>query len=227
MKKRRGLKTQFIFLLLIFLSVVFWPVLTRALSDLYIGFSTKISVCGNGEIEGGEDCEGIDLNGKTCESIGLGPGTLNCDIACSFDTHDCGPAPTATPTPTLIPTPTATSTPIPTLTPTLTPTPTTAISASAATTAPASTLTPSPTSIPLPTATPTPSLPQIISFFDVNGDGKILVTELYPTVKKWVDEWKKAFAIGTDYQNNMNCDINKDRRCDVVDFSILISYVER
>lgn len=45
--------------------------------------------CGNGIIESGEDCEGSDLGGETCESQGFGPGTLACDETCSFDTIDC------------------------------------------------------------------------------------------------------------------------------------------
>jgi hypothetical protein len=216
---------QCVSLFLVFVSLIFIPGLVRALTDLYIETSTRISICGNGIIEGGEDCEGVDLDGKTCESLGFGPGVLSCDIACSFDTYDCGPAPTLTPTPipTLIPTPTPTPTLIPTSTPT--PVPTTVVSASAVTSAPVATTILSPTAVPLPTATPTPSLPQVISFFDVNGDGKIHLSELYPAVKKWVDEWRKFLAGGTDYQKNMGCDINRDERCDLIDFSVLMSYV--
>lgn len=92
----------------------------------YLNASIKISICGNDLIEGGEDCEGTNLNGKTCQSLGLGLGTLTCDIACTFDTYECLLIPTLAPTPTPTPTiiPTLTPTVIPTLTPTVIPTPT-------------------------------------------------------------------------------------------------------
>ncbi len=45
--------------------------------------------CGDGTRDMGEDCDGTDLNGATCESIGLGSGTLTCAGDCTFDTSDC------------------------------------------------------------------------------------------------------------------------------------------
>ncbi len=53
------------------------------------------SRCGDGylNVKSGEECEGSDLGGQTCVSIGMGfdSGTLSChtDI-CSFDTSGCG-----------------------------------------------------------------------------------------------------------------------------------------
>ncbi|MCA9677821.1 MAG: DUF4215 domain-containing protein [Myxococcales bacterium] len=46
--------------------------------------------CGNGVVEVGEACDGVDLGGATCASIGQGyvGGTLGCD-ACAFDTSAC------------------------------------------------------------------------------------------------------------------------------------------
>lgn len=46
-----------------------------------------ISVCGNGILEGGEDCEKI-VN-KSCKDLGYLSGQLKCDISCSFDTSNC------------------------------------------------------------------------------------------------------------------------------------------
>ncbi len=46
-------------------------------------------VCGNGILERGEDCDGDDLGGATCESLGLGEGELGCTDSCTFDTSDC------------------------------------------------------------------------------------------------------------------------------------------
>jgi 6-phosphogluconolactonase (cycloisomerase 2 family) len=39
-------------------------------------------LCGNDTIEGNEDCDGTDLNGQTCESLGLGGGVLACSSSC-------------------------------------------------------------------------------------------------------------------------------------------------
>ncbi|MBU1238821.1 DUF4215 domain-containing protein [Myxococcota bacterium] len=47
------------------------------------------SNCGNGVRDMGEDCDGTDLNEATCESQGLGAGTLTCDNTCKFDISGC------------------------------------------------------------------------------------------------------------------------------------------
>lgn len=64
--------------------------------------------CGDGEQYAGEDCDGADLNGQTCTSVGFASGTLACDANCVFDTSACvaaapggggggpGPLPTVT-----------------------------------------------------------------------------------------------------------------------------------
>ncbi|MDX6587509.1 MAG: large repetitive protein [Solirubrobacterales bacterium] len=45
--------------------------------------------CGNGVIDTGEQCDGLDLNGATCVSQGFTGGTLACDGNCQFDTSAC------------------------------------------------------------------------------------------------------------------------------------------
>jgi len=45
-------------------------------------------ICGDGIIEGDEDCEGNNLDGATCVSLGFTSGTLSC-VACSYDTSNC------------------------------------------------------------------------------------------------------------------------------------------
>lgn len=45
--------------------------------------------CGNGIIEPPEDCDGEDLAGETCESLGYEGGTLGCRELCAFDTSGC------------------------------------------------------------------------------------------------------------------------------------------
>lgn len=52
------------------------------------------ATCGDGEAEGPEPCDGSDLNGQSCESLGYDGGELVCD-ACSFDVAGCsGDGPT-------------------------------------------------------------------------------------------------------------------------------------
>ncbi len=52
--------------------------------------TSACSVCGNGEIEEGESCDGGALGGATCQSLGFPGGTLACAAGCrSFDTRNC------------------------------------------------------------------------------------------------------------------------------------------
>ncbi|MBI4154144.1 carboxypeptidase regulatory-like domain-containing protein [Candidatus Woesearchaeota archaeon] len=44
--------------------------------------------CGNGQINGNEDCDGSNLNGQTCQSRGYSGGTLSCS-SCTFDESGC------------------------------------------------------------------------------------------------------------------------------------------
>ncbi len=46
-------------------------------------------LCGNGAIDAGEDCDGAELGGATCVSIGFPGGALGCNAACHFDTGAC------------------------------------------------------------------------------------------------------------------------------------------
>ncbi len=52
-------------------------------------------VCGNGVAEGDEVCDGEDLRGLSCETLGLGAGSLLCFADCrNVDTSDCEEQPT-------------------------------------------------------------------------------------------------------------------------------------
>lgn len=44
--------------------------------------------CGDGVVDGDEQCDGFDLNGSSCAAMGA-VGTLACTAACTFDTCDC------------------------------------------------------------------------------------------------------------------------------------------
>jgi hypothetical protein len=46
-------------------------------------------VCGNGVHESGEDCDGGDLAGQTCQSVGFDGGSLTCDGNCFLDATLC------------------------------------------------------------------------------------------------------------------------------------------
>ncbi len=47
--------------------------------------------CGNGAIDSGEVCDGTQLGGASCTSIGMGfgSGTLHCAAGCVYDTSSC------------------------------------------------------------------------------------------------------------------------------------------
>lgn len=48
------------------------------------------SVCGDGRAEGAETCDGADLKGMTCTSLGMNPnGILKCNARCTLDTLMC------------------------------------------------------------------------------------------------------------------------------------------
>ncbi|MEI8364730.1 MAG: chitobiase/beta-hexosaminidase C-terminal domain-containing protein, partial [archaeon] len=50
---------------------------------------TTGSTCGNGTIQKSEQCDGSNLNGKTCVSLGYSGGNLECKSNCSFDLTTC------------------------------------------------------------------------------------------------------------------------------------------
>ncbi len=45
--------------------------------------------CGDSIVDQGEDCDGENLGDATCESLGMGEGTLVCNTNCTFDTSGC------------------------------------------------------------------------------------------------------------------------------------------
>jgi hypothetical protein len=45
--------------------------------------------CGNGRVEGGELCDGAELRGQTCASLGLLSGSLGCTSDCRYDIGGC------------------------------------------------------------------------------------------------------------------------------------------
>src|SRR5439155_789732 len=51
--------------------------------------SAPDSTCGSGRRDGIEDCDGPDLGGASCASLGFLGGTLACDRSCHVDTSGC------------------------------------------------------------------------------------------------------------------------------------------
>ncbi len=207
------------YLCLISTTILIFLVLATKLveaSGINVNATVDLSICGNNIVEGGEDCEGSDLNNQTCESVGFGPGTLNCDIACSFDTSSCT-APSPTPTPT--PTPDTTSD--------------TSSGTSNQTSDTVSTTTVPPISldslINLISQIEFLPIPQTLLLYDPDGDGKIVVQEITPVVSAWVDSWYQSLQTAVEDRKPVveNCDLNSDEKCSLVDFSILLYFIGR
>ncbi|MBC8071511.1 MAG: hypothetical protein IAG13_24500 [Deltaproteobacteria bacterium] len=51
--------------------------------------TTGAPPCGNGMLDDGEACDGNDLAGSDCRSIGFAGGTLFCGADCNFDASAC------------------------------------------------------------------------------------------------------------------------------------------
>jgi hypothetical protein len=95
-------------------------------SDCGTCFLPEGQVCGNRVVEGTEECDGAQLGGASCASLGFGGGVLRCDGRCVYDRDGCQlatPVPSNTPILTLTPTPTRTPTNTRTPAPTQTPLP--------------------------------------------------------------------------------------------------------
>ena len=61
--------------------------------------TSPIAMCGNDDAEPGETCDGLDLQGATCESLGyMGTTGLACDN-CFYDVWACGSPPGMAPVP--------------------------------------------------------------------------------------------------------------------------------
>ena len=75
---------------LIFYSFLFNIPEAQADTAATTSLSVVISLCNNGFIEVGEDCDGTALGGQTCVGLGYDGGTLSCDATdCTFDTSGC------------------------------------------------------------------------------------------------------------------------------------------
>ncbi|MBN2725605.1 MAG: hypothetical protein JXR95_16190 [Deltaproteobacteria bacterium] len=45
--------------------------------------------CGNGKVDPNEECDGNNLDGEDCQSLGKGVGYLQCTNECTYDFTAC------------------------------------------------------------------------------------------------------------------------------------------
>ncbi len=51
--------------------------------------SAPPAVCGDGVVDAGEQCDGPDLDGASCLTLGFTAGTTDCSVGCAYDTSGC------------------------------------------------------------------------------------------------------------------------------------------
>jgi hypothetical protein len=218
---RRGMRFLLFFIALQLGITLFLPRLIFASNSQVVTATVRLTICGDGVAEAPEQCDNSDLAGQSCSSKGYLTGDLVCDSACEFDLTVCqgtGVSPTPTPTPTSIitPTPTTTSTLSSDGSPTATPVPTNSISVSTIEVLVSNLI----------------RLPSLILSFDKDGDGIISEAESWDLIAEWVGSWKAALGLRTvdslEIQESYKrkCDISQDNQCDIIDFSVLLYYID-
>jgi len=84
--------TLFIFIFLLVDGLSTYPFVNNIHADTSgtVTTTVKISVCGNGVLEGGEQCDDDDFGNATCSSAGnFNSGSLSCSPSCEFITTSC------------------------------------------------------------------------------------------------------------------------------------------
>ena len=81
--------SRFIFFVFLILLSTFYSLLSET-TDAAVNVTASIpSVCGNGILENGEQCDGSAFGGASCASQGFSGGTLSCNSNCTFNTSAC------------------------------------------------------------------------------------------------------------------------------------------
>ena len=170
--------------------------------------TVKIGICGDGVAEGEEECDNEDLMGKTCVDLGYGSGTLTCHPSCEFDETQCIPAVPETPSEDSDKSSDTDSdddnveTKIINVIKTILQ--------------------------PFTDTGESTYLPEFLRVFDTNQNEKIETQELYSIAKIWVEYWKSSLVREANAETSMSsCDLNDDGECNLVDFSILMYYIDR
>lgn len=88
------LLTLLLFFFIVFAGCVFDPegIATQS-NETNNNNDNTTNDCGNGVLDPGEECDGDDLRGETCESLGFREGSLSCTEECEFKTSECGDPP--------------------------------------------------------------------------------------------------------------------------------------
>lgn len=85
-------KSNFVLFLSVF-GIFSYFILILLSQKILFAFNVPIEIfvtgCGDGVREEGEECDGNDLGGKTCQTLGYRGGILKCKINCTFDTSEC------------------------------------------------------------------------------------------------------------------------------------------
>jgi hypothetical protein len=62
---------------------------TNASSTGIVSATVQLALCGDGIKDTGEQCDGGDLNGRLCSSLGFNGGSLGCSASCEFEVSAC------------------------------------------------------------------------------------------------------------------------------------------
>lgn len=176
-----------------------------------IDATAKVNICGNGSVETPpEDCEGSDLNGESCQTQGYAEGDLACDISCEFDTSGCSGTLTPTSTPSPTPGPTSSSS-----------SGSTSSSASGSQSV-SDTITNAVVDLVQEVTEQLvdllPGFPSSLNYLDLDGNGLIDLGEIDDSIATWISAWRG--------QSSEDCDLNADGACNIIDFSMLMYYIE-
>lgn len=238
----------------IFCSTFAWVISAQTQSSQVIDATVQVSVCGNGEVEGGEQCDGGNLAGKSCMSLQYESGTLSCSKSCDFYLSDCVPfvnfageilIPAVGRTLAPTPTPTSTRVSMPAVSVATSSTLHDGVSVgndlrvideeallNTTTSTQLNRLSPS-ISAEKPQATEL-QLASIFALLDIDmvtSSNQIDEKYLPKLVHNWTDSWRKTttlarFTTPTEVQSQLSrCDVNRDEVCTVEDLSILLFYV--
>ena len=88
-KHSRILRISLLYIFPLFLVGIFFVTQINAQINNSINARVQISVCGNGILEGGEECDNSDFNGYTCANYGHDTGSLACNVDCTVDSSNC------------------------------------------------------------------------------------------------------------------------------------------
>src|SRR3989344_1929626 len=82
--------TRLLFYIILLFSIFYFLNSNLIVSAASVNISADVQgFCGNGVVNSGEECDGSNLNGKSCSTQGFSGGTLSCNANCTFNTSAC------------------------------------------------------------------------------------------------------------------------------------------